>query len=61
VKIRQTETKPDKPKKYQLAIPDLFEGSVLRMIAKRPEERFATAGELLVELERVAKFQGVTV
>jgi serine/threonine protein kinase len=58
-KIRQTE--PVKPKKYQLAIPDSFEGTVLRMLAKRPEDRFQTPKDLLVDLNRVAKFQGVTV
>jgi serine/threonine protein kinase len=58
-KIRQAE--PEKPKKYQLAIPDQFEGVVLKMLAKRPEERYQTAAELLKELERVAKFQGVKV
>jgi serine/threonine protein kinase len=58
-KIRQEE--PVRPKKYQLAIPDLFEGVVLRMLAKRPEDRFQKAGEMLAELERVAKFQGQAV
>jgi serine/threonine protein kinase len=58
MKIRQEE--PVKPKKYQLSIPDLFEGTVLKMLAKRPEDRFQTAGELLAELERVAKYQGLT-
>jgi hypothetical protein len=58
-KIRQAE--PEKPKKYQLSIPDQFEGVVLKMLAKRPEDRYQTASELLKELERVAKFQGVTV
>jgi serine/threonine protein kinase len=61
IKIRQSESKPEKPKKYQLAIPDLFEGIVLRMLAKQPADRYQTAAELLAELERVAKFQGVTV
>ncbi len=56
-KIRQAE--PEKPKKYQLSIPDQFEGVVLKMLAKRPEDRYQTAAELLKELERVAKFQGV--
>jgi serine/threonine protein kinase len=51
---------PAKPKKFQLSIPDLFEGSVLKMLAKRPEERFQTAEELLEELERVGKFQGLS-
>jgi serine/threonine protein kinase len=58
-KIRQAE--PAKPKKYQLAIPDLFEGTVLRMLAKRPEDRFQSAAALLADLERVAKFQGLNV
>ena len=58
-KIRQAE--PEKPKKYQLSIPDQFQGVVLKMLAKRPEDRYQTPAELLKELERVAKFQGVTV
>jgi serine/threonine protein kinase len=58
-KIRQAD--PVKPKKYQLAIPDSFEGTVLRMLAKRPDDRYQTAKDLLVELDRVAQFQGITV
>jgi serine/threonine protein kinase len=58
-KIRTAE--PVKPTKYQLAIPGLFEGVVLKMLAKNPSERFQTSAELLRELERVAKFSGVTV
>jgi serine/threonine protein kinase len=58
-KIRQAE--PVKPKKYQLSIPDLFEGTVMRMLAKRPEDRFQTPADLLNDLERVAKYQGVSV
>jgi serine/threonine protein kinase len=58
-KIRKAE--PEKPKKFQMAIPDLFEGAVLKMISKRPDQRYQTAGELVKDLERVAKFQGVAV
>jgi serine/threonine protein kinase len=59
LKIRNAE--PEKPKKYQMAIPDLFQGTVLKMIAKRPEERFQTASDLLTDLDRVGKFANVTI
>ena len=59
LQIRQAE--PPSPKKYQLAIPDLFEGVVLRMLAKRPQDRYQSPADLLAELERVAQYQGVTV
>jgi serine/threonine protein kinase len=50
---------PVRPKKYQLSIADLFEGVVLRMLAKRAEERFPSADDLLTHLERAVKYQGV--
>ena len=59
LKIRKDE--PEKPKKYQLAIPDLFQGVVLRLLAKRPEDRHATATELLDDLKRVGTFAGMKV
>jgi serine/threonine protein kinase len=59
VKIRNAE--PEKPKKYQLSIPDMFQGAVLKLLAKRPQERYQTAVELLKDLERVGKFAGVAV
>jgi serine/threonine protein kinase len=58
-KIRNAE--PERPKKFQMAIPDLFQGTVLKLLAKRPEERFQSATELLKDLERVGKFAGVSV
>jgi pSer/pThr/pTyr-binding forkhead associated (FHA) protein len=58
-KIRQGD--PVKPKKYQLAIPDAFEGSVLKMLAKRPGDRYQGARDLVTELDRVAQFQGLTI
>ncbi len=57
-KIRKAE--PIKPKKYQLSIPDPLEGLVLRVLAKRPEERPATATALLKEMEKIARYQGLT-
>ena len=50
---------PEKPKKYQLVIPDLFEGAVMKMLEKRPDARHQTVSELLKDVERVAKYQGV--
>lgn len=57
-RIRQAE--PEKPTKYQMSIPARFEGVVLKLLAKRPEDRYQTADDLLKELERVGKAQGVT-
>jgi serine/threonine protein kinase len=57
--IRQSE--PEKPTRFQMSIPARFEGVVLRLLAKDPAGRYATAAELLAELERVGKFQGVVV
>ncbi len=57
-KIRQQE--PERPKKYQLSVPDAFEGIVMKMLAKRPEDRYRSAQELVEQLERVAKFQVLT-
>jgi serine/threonine-protein kinase len=58
VKLRKDE--PEEPKKYQLGIPDLFQGVVLRLLAKRPEDRYRTATELLDDLKRVGKFAGAS-
>ena len=57
-KIRTDE--PIEPKKHQLSVPDLFEGTVLKVLAKRPEDRFQTPTELLKDLQRVAKYNGIT-
>jgi serine/threonine protein kinase len=58
-RIRQTE--PEKPTKSQMSIPTQFEGVVLKLLAKRPEDRYQSAGELFKELTRIAKFTGVQV
>jgi serine/threonine protein kinase len=58
-KIRQVE--PVKPTKYQLSIPHRFELAVLKMLAKRPEDRFQTATDLLKELDMIGKLQSFSV
>jgi serine/threonine protein kinase len=56
-KIHAAEPVP--PTEYQMSVPAHFQGIVLRMLAKRPAERYQTAGDLLKELERVGKFHRV--
>jgi len=57
--IRHVE--PVKPKKYQLAIWEPFQDVVMTMLAKRPEDRFQTATDLLRQLDQVAKYQGIKI
>jgi serine/threonine protein kinase len=57
-KIRQTD--PAKPTKFQMSIPNHFEGVVIKLLAKKPEDRYQTAEEVVKELERVGKMNGVT-
>jgi hypothetical protein len=52
---------PVPPRQFQMSIPDRFQGAVLKLMAKRPEERFQSAKDLLVELNRIGKLSGVTV
>ncbi|MFQ5732912.1 MAG: protein kinase [Planctomycetaceae bacterium] len=52
---------PAKPKTFQLSIPDMFQDVVLRMLSKRSEDRFQTPTDLLTDLHRVGKFQGVAI
>jgi serine/threonine-protein kinase len=56
--IRQADPVPIR--KFQLSIPDQLQDAVMTMLAKRPEQRFQTPAEAARALERVAKFQGVT-
>jgi serine/threonine-protein kinase len=52
---------PVPPKRYQLSTNDLFEGVVLKMLEKRPQDRYQIPTQLLKDLERVGKYQGVTI
>lgn len=46
---------PTPPREVDPHIPKPLERTVLRMLAKRPEERYQSAGELLAELEQLPK------
>jgi eukaryotic-like serine/threonine-protein kinase len=48
------EDQPVRPSKLQKAIPDQLQAAVLRMLAKHPEERYATPAIMLADLERIA-------
>jgi serine/threonine-protein kinase len=56
--IRQADPIP--PKKYQLSIPDQLQDAVMVTLAKRPEMRYQTPAEAARALERVARFQGMS-
>jgi serine/threonine-protein kinase len=55
-KVRQGQ--PERPNKFQLYVPLRFEEAVLTLLAKRPEDRFQTATELIAELEGLAQARG---
>ena len=58
-KIREDE--PLKPTLFQLAIPGLFQDVVLKMLAKRPEDRYQTPTAMLKDLQRTGNYLGVDV
>ncbi|MCI0378185.1 MAG: protein kinase [Gemmataceae bacterium] len=55
------ETQPVRPTKLQPAIPQRLESTVLRMLAKNKEERYATPKELLTDLQAVAASESAAV
>jgi serine/threonine-protein kinase len=57
-RIRQVD--PEKPTKSQMSIPSAFEGVVMKLLAKDPKNRFQTAQEVVHELERVGRYNGVS-
>lgn len=53
------ETVPVKPKVYQLAVNEIFQDVVMKMIAKDPAHRYQSPAELLKELVRIGKFNNL--
>jgi serine/threonine protein kinase len=46
---------PAPPRQFQLSIDDKFEDTVLKLLAKNPQDRFQSASQLLNELERIGR------
>lgn len=57
-KIRNSE--PLKPSTFQMSVPSVFEGVVMKMLAKRPEDRYQTATDVVRELEKVGRVNGAS-
>ena len=55
------EEPPRKPKEYQLSVHDMFQDAVMIMLAKRPEDRYATPADLLRDLGRIGRNANVQV
>jgi pSer/pThr/pTyr-binding forkhead associated (FHA) protein len=55
------ESKVVRPSKLQRGIPAPFEAAVLLMMARRPEDRFQTAAEMLAAVQRIADEHDVEV
>ncbi|MFO0957207.1 MAG: FHA domain-containing serine/threonine-protein kinase [Isosphaeraceae bacterium] len=52
---------PRPPREVHLAVPDLLQAAVLKLLAKRPDDRYATAELLLSDLERIARYHNLNI
>jgi len=55
--IRDSE--PAKVKQYQLSVNDMFEDLAMRLIERRPEDRYQTPADLLRDLERIGRYNSL--
>jgi hypothetical protein len=53
--IKVLQTQPTRPREFQLSLPPAFENLVLKLLAKKPQDRYASASAVLAELERIAQ------
>ena len=53
------EEQPEKPKKYQLSVNELFQDVVMGLLSKNPADRFDTPSNLIKELLRIGKFNNL--
>ncbi len=56
---RVREVVPIRPKEFQLSVDELFQDVVMKMLSKRPEDRYASPDELLRELHRIGTFNNL--
>lgn len=58
--IRQVRNaEPRRLKEYQLSINDMFQDTVLKLIAKRPEDRYDAPADLLRDLDRIGRYANI--
>jgi serine/threonine protein kinase len=50
---------PPSPKQYQLSVNEKFQDVVMQLLAKRPEDRYATASDMLRDVEWVGKMDNL--
>jgi serine/threonine protein kinase len=50
---------PEPPKKFQLAVNEMFQDVVMKLLAKNPDHRFATSSDLLQDLLKIGKFNSL--
>ena len=55
-RIRTVE--PVAPGTFQIGIPSAFEGAILKLLAKRADDRYPSASELVKDLERIGRLTG---
>jgi serine/threonine protein kinase len=53
------ETQPKDPKSFQLSINDGFRDVVMHLLQKRPEDRYQTPDAMMLQLERIAKYNQI--
>jgi serine/threonine protein kinase len=56
---RVREVIPIRPKEFQLSVDELFQDTVMKMLSKRPEDRYPSPDELLRELHRIGTFNNL--
>lgn len=52
---------PRPPREVHLAVPDLMQSVVLKLLAKRPEDRYASTEPLLSDLGQIAKYHNLNI